>query len=137
MLSVVVMSTAVVIIAVVAMVLVVAAVIIAVMPVILVLVPGPVTRLVLGGAYEVNRTVAGMILVAMVMPVARVPWRDVQVDRLNGSGDGDGRRWLRDHRLRVHDGRWRTAADHHLAIYARNDLAADRRIYADALRVRE
>ena len=78
-------------------------VLVVVVPVILVL--RPIAGFVFGRPDEVHRTVAGVVLVAVLTPVAGVSGRDVQIDRRHGwRPHHDGRR-LHDHRLGVDHGR--------------------------------
>src|SRR6266853_2733997 len=93
-----------------------------------------IAGLVLRGAHEIHRPVAGVVLVAVLAPVLRVTRRHVQIDRLH-------RRRLSHHhrhghyRLHINDARWRPVTQHHLAIYARNDFAGDGRVDTHTLRV--
>jgi hypothetical protein len=84
--------------------------------------PTQVFRGVLAGAHEINRSIAGMVLVAMPPPVVRVLGRNVQIQRLDYN---TGRRRLDGHRLRVQHRRRRTATQVDATVNTRGDFSPD------------
>src|ERR1700758_4555311 len=58
-----------------------------------------VTRLIFRGLHEVYRSIAGVVLMAVLVPVLGVSGRHVQVDRLDRGGAGDHWNRVRGHRL--------------------------------------
>src|SRR5882762_2943035 len=93
-----------------------------------------IARLVLRGAHEIHRPVAGVVLVAVLAPVLRMTRRHVQIDRLHRYRLSHHHRHG-DYRLRVDDPRWRPVSQHHPAIHPRNDFAGDGRIDTHTLLV--
>src|SRR5256885_15430965 len=65
---------------------------------------GTIAGLVLRGAHEIHRPVAGVVLVAVLAPVLRVTRRHVQIDRLHRHRLSHHHRHG-DYRLRVEDRR--------------------------------
>src|SRR5579864_3498433 len=116
--------------------------VLAVMPVVMVLVVAVVpvlalpalaieSRLIFGRPHEIDRPVAGMVLMTVLTPVPGMSGRHVQVDRLRGrNAHRDG---LDHDRLRGDERRRRLTADHHLAIDPRHHLSGDDRTDADCL----
>jgi hypothetical protein len=96
--------------------------------------PALILRLVLTRPDEVHGPIARVIFVAMVPPVARVPRRNVQIDRL---GNHTWRALLDDHRLRVNDRRRNAVTQVDVSVNSRNDFAADRDIDTQVTGVRE
>src|SRR6516162_789139 len=92
-----------------------------------------VARLIFGGLDEIHRALAGVVLMAVLVPVLGVPRGHVQVDRLDGHCADHYRGGLRDHWLRIHHRRRRCVTELHLTVHARYYLAADRRVETDIL----
>src|SRR5256885_5539538 len=67
---------------------------------------GTIAGLVLRGAHEIHRSVAGVVLVAVLAPVLGMARRDVQIDRLHRHRLSH-HHGHRDDRLRVDERRWR------------------------------
>src|SRR5437879_13682318 len=80
-----------------------------------------IARLVLRGAHEIHRPVAGVLLVAVLAPVLRVTRRHVQIDRLHPHRLTHHHRHA-DYQLRSDDRRWRAVCEHHLARPPRSDF---------------
>ena len=93
-----------------------------------------ILRLVLTRPDEIHGPIAGVILVTVVPPVARVSRRNMQINRL---GDHTWRPTLYDQRLRVDDRRRSTIAEVDMSVNSRDDFAADRNIDTQVTGVRE
>src|SRR5437879_11173298 len=87
-----------------------------------------IARLVLRGAHEIHRPVAGVVLVAVLAPVLGMARRHVQIDRLHRHRLSHHHRH-RDERLRVDERRWRPVTQYHPPVHARSDFAGDARVY--------
>jgi hypothetical protein len=93
-----------------------------------------ILRLVLTRPDEVHGPIAGVILVTVVPPVARVSRRNMQIDRL---GNHTWRPTLDDQRLRVDDRGRSTITQVDMSVNSRDDFAADRDIDTQVTGVRE
>src|SRR5438046_4783191 len=94
---------------------------------------GTIAGLVLRGAHEIHRSVAGVVLVAVLAPVLGMARRDVQIDRLHRHRLSH-HHGHRDDRLRVDERRWRAVTQYHLPVHARSHFAGDARVVTYTLR---
>src|SRR5256885_9262489 len=87
---------------------------------------GTIAGLVLRGAHEIHRPVAGVVLVAVLAPVLGMARRHVQIDRLHRHRLSHHHRHGED-RLRVDERRWRAGNQYHPPLHAPGALTRDGR----------